>query len=63
MTTFPQTPTPENRVGGHASKPGLTRSASLGFYKLGRHASGDALRVTSVDPQPPTHEKRVDGHA
>ena len=33
------------------------------FYKLGRHVSGYALRVISVDPQPPTHEKRVDGHA
>ena len=30
MTTFQQTPIPENRVGGHASKPGLTRSASSG---------------------------------
>jgi hypothetical protein len=33
------------------------------FYKLGRHASGDALRVVSVDGQLPTHQKRVDDHA
>ena len=33
------------------------------FYKLGRHVSGNALRVISIDPQLPTHEKRVDGHA
>ena len=33
------------------------------LYKLGRHVSGDALRVISVDGQPPTHEKRVDEHA
>ena len=33
------------------------------FYKLGRHVSGDALRVISMDGQPPTHEKGVDGYA
>ena len=72
ISVNPQTPTHEKGVDGHAYysstfvqlTPNLVlltlhRLASH-FYTLGRHASGDALRV---DGQPPTHEKRVDGHA